>query len=194
MEVLALALLDMRDDVSVFMERAGFVLNWIALLLLVMWTMVIDRLWYFLFEHKKYEARLLVEWRQRQEHISWFAHKHREDLIARARHHINTNYRLIESLVLLCPLLGLLGTVTGMIDVFHVLGITGGGDAKAMAGGVSRSTLPTLAGMVGALSGVVATTILQSMIKRANLRIEHMLDSMGEHANYAAAQPRAVTS
>ena len=54
--------------------------------------------------------------------------------------------------MLLCPLLGLLGTVTGMIEVFNVMAVTGGGDAKSMAGGVERSTIPTMAGMVSALS------------------------------------------
>ena len=61
-------------------------------------------------------------------------------------------------MVALCPLLGLMGTVTGMIEVFHVMAVTGGGDAKAMAGGVSRATIPTMAGMVAALSGLFANT------------------------------------
>ena len=59
---------------------------------------------------------------------------------------------MIETLVVVCPLLGLLGTVTGMIEVFYVMALTGGGDAKSMAGGVSKATIPTMAGMVGALS------------------------------------------
>ena len=35
----------------------------------------------------------------------------------------------------IAPLFGLFGTITGMIEVFHLLAVTGGGDAKAMAGG-----------------------------------------------------------
>ena len=69
----------------------------------------------------------------------------------------------IKTMVALCPLLGLLGTVTGMIDVFNVLAVTGGGDAKAMAGGVSRATIPTMAGMVAALSGVFANSYLERL-------------------------------
>ncbi|GIR69928.1 MAG: hypothetical protein CM15mP74_11790 [Halieaceae bacterium] len=42
---------------------------------------------------------------------------------------------VIATCVALCPLLGLLGTVTGMIEVFNVMAVTGGGDAKSMAGG-----------------------------------------------------------
>jgi len=42
--------------------------------------------------------------------------------------------------------------------VFYVMALTGSGDAKSMAGGVSRATIPTMAGMVGALSGIFAST------------------------------------
>ena len=64
------------------------------------------------------------------------------------------------------PLFGLLGTVTGMIEVFQVMAFNGGGDARAMAGGVSKATLPTMAGMVVALSGVFATIYLTSASDR----------------------------
>ena len=66
---------------------------------------------------------------------------------------------VIATCVALCPLLGLLGTVTGMIEVFNVMAVTGGGDAKSMAGGVERSTIPTMAGMVAALSGCLPIRI-----------------------------------
>jgi len=61
---------------------------------------------------------------------------------------------LIKSLVAVCPLLGLLGTVTGMIEVFDVMAVMGTGSARAMASGISKATIPTMAGMVGALTGV----------------------------------------
>jgi biopolymer transport protein ExbB len=73
---------------------------------------------------------------------------------------ISSNLDMITALVALCPLMGLLGTVTGMIEVFGVLANTGGGDAKSMAGGVSKATIPTMAGMVAAISGVFASTYL----------------------------------
>jgi biopolymer transport protein ExbB len=67
----------------------------------------------------------------------------------------------IRVLVALCPLLGLLGTVTGMMEVFDVMAITGSGNAKAMAGGVSKATIPTMAGMVAALSGLILSARLE---------------------------------
>ena len=73
---------------------------------------------------------------------------------------------IIEVLVTICPLLGLIGTVTGMIEVFFVMAVSGGGDAKSMAGGVSKATLPTMAGMVGAISGIFASNYLKAKVDR----------------------------
>ena len=67
---------------------------------------------------------------------------------------------MIKTAVALCPMLGLLGTVTGMIEVFDVMAVSGSGNARGMAGGVSKATLPTMAGMVAALSGMVFSTQL----------------------------------
>ena len=61
---------------------------------------------------------------------------------------------------------GLIGTVTGMMRVFFVMAVSGGGDAKSMAGGVSKATIPTMAGMVGAISGIFAFEYLKSKVDR----------------------------
>ena len=82
---------------------------------------------------------------------------------------------MIKTMVALCPLLGLLGTVTGMIEVFNVMAVTGGGDAKSMAGGVSRATIPTMAGMVAALSGVFANSYLEQVANREDQLLEDHL-------------------
>ena len=82
---------------------------------------------------------------------------------------------MIQTFVALCPLLGLLGTVTGMISVFEVMAVSGTGNARSMAAGVSRATIPTMAGMVGALSGVFLVTVLTRTVKR---RIQFLEDEM----------------
>jgi biopolymer transport protein ExbB len=82
---------------------------------------------------------------------------------------------IIQALVALCPLLGLMGTVTGMIEVFDVMALTGGGDARSMASGVSKATIPTMAGMVGALSGVFASAWLMRTSKTERTHLEDAL-------------------
>jgi len=72
-------------------------------------------------------------------------------------------------------LLGLMGTVTGMITVFDVMAVSGTGNARSMAAGVSKATIPTMAGMVGALSGVFLVTWLTRSVKR---RMEFLEDGL----------------
>jgi biopolymer transport protein ExbB len=84
---------------------------------------------------------------------------------------------VIKTLVAVCPLLGLMGTVTGMIEVFDVMAISGSGNARSMASGVSKATIPTMAGMVGALSGVFLITILNQKISKESEELEDHLTS-----------------
>ncbi|MEP0203863.1 MAG: MotA/TolQ/ExbB proton channel family protein [Halioglobus sp.] len=162
-----------------FMDLGGDVLWLIAILLFFMWMLIFERVWYFKFGWKNDVANVISKWESRPERKSWEAHQIREMLISQARIKINRYLPIIKTLVALCPLLGLLGTVTGMIEVFNVMAVTGGGDAKSMAGGVSRATVPTMAGMVAALSGVFANTYVtrvaqhESEFLQDNLTTDH---------------------
>lgn len=151
------------DHISHFMDNGGDVLWFIALLTLVLWGLSLERLWYYKFSLSKDMEKLLHVWRQRSDHSSWNALQIQHSLRGDIKQRIEQNRNIINSLVVLCPLLGLLGTVTGMIEVFHVMAITGGGDVKLMASGVSKATIPTMAGMVVALSGIFINTIMSKM-------------------------------
>ena len=159
-------LLDMIDAISNFMDRGGPVLWVIAGLLLVKWSLVFERVWYLHTTHKRNVKNTLANWNSRSDTKSWSAHAIRQMMISKVSLDLRTTMPMIESLVVVCPLLGLIGTVTGMIEVFFVMAVTGGGDAKSMAGGVSKATIPTMAGMVGALSGIFASNWLKASIDR----------------------------
>ncbi|MCX2973911.1 MotA/TolQ/ExbB proton channel family protein [Halieaceae bacterium IMCC8485] len=162
-----------------FMDKGGDVLWLIAALLFVMWTLIFERIWYLQFGWKNDVAQVIGKWEGRSERKSWEAEQIRAMLVSQARMQINRNLPVIKTLVALCPLLGLLGTVTGMIEVFNIMAVTGGGDAKSMAGGVQQATIPTMAGMVAALSGVFANTYVtriaqrESVFLRDNLTTDH---------------------
>ena len=147
------------EVILAFMEKGGNVLWLIAALVFFMWTLIFERVWYFTSVWKADRAVVVDSWEGRGERKSWNAKKIRERLLSESRELINDNMNVIATCVALCPLLGLLGTVTGMIEVFNVMAVTGGGDAKSMAGGVERSTIPTMAGMVAALSGCLPIRI-----------------------------------
>ena len=89
---------------------------------------------------------------------------------------LNANLLMIRTLVAICPLLGLLGTVTGMIEVFDVMAISGGGNARAMAAGVGKATIPTMSGMVAALSGLVISAQMERFAADESQRVaDHMI-------------------
>lgn len=170
-----LAFLDTLDAVNLFMSRGGPVLTVIAGLLLIKWSLVCERIWYLNTTHKANVKAALAEWNARADTKSWSAHQIRAMMISKISLDLRNTLPIIEVLVTVCPLLGLLGTVTGMIDVFFVLSLTGGGDAKSMAGGVSKATIPTMAGMVGALSGIFAYNYLKAKVDRdLELLEDHM--------------------
>ena len=73
----------------------------------------------------------------------------------------------IQTLTGILPLLGLLGTVTGIISIFEVLNVFGTGNARGMAEGISRALLPTTAGLATSIVGVYFSADLN---KRAATR------------------------
>ncbi len=150
-----------------FMELGGPVLYVIAMVILWMWMLILERIIYFRTEHHQHVRDESAVWLARQERTSWHAEQVRAGMVSRISVAAHGSIPMIKTMVALCPLLGLVGTVTGMIDVFDVLAIAGTGNARSMAAGVSKATIPTMAGMVGALSGVFAAALIARTAARA---------------------------
>ena len=158
-----------------FLDRGGPVLFLIMLATFFMWALILERMFYFRFAHKQVAAEALAEWRSRSDRKSKLAHWVRDKIVSEVRMKAEQNVQLTKAMVALAPLLGLLGTVTGMVAVFDVMAITNGADAKAMSAGVSRATIPTMAGMVASLSGILFTS---GMDRRVARHVEELEDSM----------------
>jgi len=168
-------LTDSFEAIRDFMELGGPVLRWIAVTIFIMWVLIVERLMYFRSTMKESARDILNRWESRSERRSWNAHQIREGMISQFSIATNRSIPMIQTLVALCPLLGLMGTVTGMIKVFEVMAVSGSGNVRAMAAGVSQATVPTMAGMVGALSGVLLVTLLS---RRAAREVEFLEDSL----------------
>ena len=164
------------EAIREFLDTGGLVLNAIAVMIFVMWLMILERIFYVVMGHRKTRKDILTRWTARNERASWNAEQIRQSLIANAKMKLDQNLPMITTFVALCPLMGLLGTVTGMIEVFDVMAISGSGNARSMASGVSKATIPTMAGMVGALSGVFANSWLQRSTKREIELLEDKLE------------------
>lgn len=97
---------------------------------------------------------LVAYWYSRPERSSWHASVIRRAALSEAQERLTRGFGVMKGLVAVCPLIGLLGTVLGMMDVFAVMTATGNNDARAIASGVSQATITTMGGMVGALLGL----------------------------------------
>ena len=165
------------NSIRIYFNMGGPVLYFIAALAFLMWTLIIERMWFFMGgSMRKMVNDTVAGWQGRTEHHSWHAHKIRDQLISEVRDEINDNMSMIKTTVSLAPLFGLLGTVTGMINVFAIMAITGGGDARLMAAGVFSATIPTLSGMVVAISGVFASNYLTRVSTREAALFEDHLE------------------
>ena len=164
------------ETIRDFMELGGDVLFVIGFLTLFMWILIIERLVYLRSGHKHMAMKAQQLWDARKDHKSWNAHQVRTRIISQVSAQVERNIPLIKTCVALCPLLGLLGTVTGMVEVFEVMAISGSGSPQSMASGVSKATIPTMAGMVAALSGVAMATYLQRKVSRERaLLADHLV-------------------
>jgi biopolymer transport protein ExbB len=168
-------LLPITNAVLDLIDQGGPVLWVIFATCLLLWLLILERLWFVRITWPSRAARWVGEWNSREDRTSWRAKKIRESIVSEVRLELHAMLPFIQLLVALCPLLGLLGTVLGMIGVFEVIAISGNDDAQAMARGVYRATIPTMAGLVVALTGIYFTVRLRRI---ADAEASHLQDKL----------------
>ena len=95
---------------------------------------------------------------------------------------------LLKIIAVVAPLLGLLGTVTGMINTFQAITLFGTGDPKLMAGGISQALVTTVLGLCVAVPTVLLHTVVAGRAKRlGGLIQERATGIMAEHAEQRAS-------
>ena len=171
---------DFLEQMLQFMERGGVVLWGIFVVSLVLWCLIIERYVYLGLTHPRHVKQLVANWQARADMRSWLARKIRESMLSEISLRLTRSLSMIKALVAVCPLLGLLGTVTGMIHVFDVMAIQGSDNARAMAAGVSMATTPTMAGMVVALSGLFFSSRLQQRVGLERQKAADLLYAIGD--------------
>ena len=169
---------ELFDTVSRFIEAGGDVLWFIAAALIVMWSLIIERLWFFSFSYPKQARLMIAKWDSRKDTTTWRAHRIREAWISQMNERLHSGLLIIKTIVAICPMIGLLGTVTGMVNVFEIMAISGTGSARLMAAGITQATIPTMAGMVAALSGLFISSRLEYS---ANVHAQELADHMPHH-------------
>ena len=88
------------------------------------------------------------------------------------KHKIDRYLGVITTSAAIAPLLGLLGTVSGMISTFMMMTIFGTGDAATVSGGISEALITTELGLIVAIPSLIISALLSRMTKNYNLKLE----------------------
>ena len=164
------------------LEQGGAGVFVIAVVTFVLWALLCER-WLYLAFGAKRDADLRAErWRQVRDRESWSGREIRRMWLGELDLRLRRSSVMIRALVGLCPLLGLVGTVVGMIEVFDGILYTGSSNVRALTSGISKATLSTLAGMLAALSGLLAGARLDRLADRRRASAEEALEFRFEEA------------
>ena len=162
-------------DLREFFEAGGPVLWGILLVTMIMWTLIIERFWYFENLMPSLTNDALNQWGAVSNKGDWYSMRIRDQIISEVSAETRKFILTIETMMQILPLLGLLGTVVGMIKVFDVMTFFGTGNARLMASGVSQATIPTMAGLVAAISGLYIANLLK---RKAEDEINKIADQL----------------
>lgn len=120
----------------------------------LMWAIIAERYWFFSRILPKQVDAMQAEWHARTDHTSWCARQIRQAMISRLNSAMTTSFPVMQVLVPMSPLLGLIGTVSGMLEVFDSMALRGNADARSMASGVSAAMICTMTGLAVSITGL----------------------------------------
>ena len=105
---------------------------------------------------------------------------------------LERGHNFIKLLAAISPLLGLLGTVTGMIVTFQAISLFGSGDPKLMASGISQALMTTVLGLVVAIPLLFGHSFLAALARTMIQRLDEQ--TAGIIVQYVTAQAQYVTA
>ncbi len=178
-----------------YMRSGGVVMLPLALVSVAMWLLIIDRVLFFRrLQYKPMRAQTALDHikadrmpdpKQYRGAISLlvatFLSRRSADpeldrfvldeTVLQLNRSLTAYLNVIGALAGIAPLLGLLGTVTGMIATFDILAVFGTGNAKAMAGGISEALITTQTGLLVAIPGLYMKGLLDRRARVLRQRI-----------------------
>ena len=107
-------------------------------------------------------GRVLAVYEDHSEADPEFLELKLDEVVLRERSAVERFLWIVQTVSIVAPLLGLLGTVTGMIQTFQAITLFGAGDPKIMAGGISEALVTTTLGLVTAIPLVLLYALLSS--------------------------------
>jgi len=164
------------QGIAELIDDGGPFVGWIFASGVLLWALILERYWFFTRLLPNRAAALKAEWLARQDRTSWCARQIRQAMISRLNASMTAGFPVLQVLVPMSPLLGLIGTVSGMLDVFDSMAIRGSADARSMASGVSEAMICTMTGLAVSISGLYPVHYFRT---RANRETELLADELG---------------
>ena len=152
--------------VAALIREGGPFVIWIFASGVLLWAMILERAWYFSRALPRQTAALHASWEAREDRTSWSSRQIRQMMISRLNAGMTQGFPLMQVLVPLSPLLGLIGTVSGMLEVFDSMALRGSADARTMASGVSHAMICTQTGLAVSITGLYPVHYFRTRARR----------------------------
>lgn len=176
LEPMLQVLQDPWDALVAMFDLGGPVLWWIFAAALLMWVLILERGWYFVRVFPGRRRALEQAWLARSDRRSWHARRIRALLVSQAQIEMNAGVHTMGVVIPMCPLLGLVGTVLGMIEVFDAMSLRGKVDPQTLASGISQAMIATMAGLAVALSGMGFVHYFRERVRRETDALNDLLE------------------
>jgi len=147
-----------------FLNEGGQMLYVILFFSFILWVLLLERFLFLYHGIAKQKEQFIQTWERHRCNVDAF--RIRQSLQHQFSSRLRESLPLIKMLIAVIPMLGLLGTVLGMIELFDVITIEGTGDARAMASGISMATLTTMSGMAIAVITLFAYRKIEDKTER----------------------------
>jgi biopolymer transport protein ExbB len=154
------------NAVTDLISDGGPFVNLIFLNGALLWMLIAERYWFFSRRLPRMADELHQKWIARTSHQTWAARQVRGMMISQLNGAMTAGLPVLNMLVPLAPLLGLIGTVSGMLEVFDSMAMRGSADARAMASGVSHAMVCTMTGLAVSITGLYPQYYFRSRTRR----------------------------
>lgn len=159
--------------------RGGPVLYLLFLLSGLIFYLLVDKYVFIFFKSKNFLINSVDDFSNEYSPSNTDYRFIQNTLISSVKREANKNIKILDGFIGMCPMIGLLGTVYGMIEVFEVLSFLGTGNPRAMSSGVAMATIPTMSGMVITVFGLYFRQDLISRIESISVLLNSLLKEKG---------------
>ncbi len=164
------------DGLSNLFDKGGYTLWAILAASGLLWILIVDRYWAHARQLPELRNFLQGQYLDQRSALSGAeTYRRVQALVGDLRSEAMHNIGALNALTTILPLLGLLGTVSGMIKVFDVITVFGTGNTRGMAHGISAALVTTMAGLFTALSGLYFVSDLERRAEELARKFESEL-------------------